>query len=862
MEKYNHKKIEEKWQKRWAGGRIYQANLDKAKKPFYNLMMFPYPSAEGLHVGNMYAFVHSDAYGRFKRLQGYDLFEPIGLDGFGIHSENYAIKIKEHIKDVSVRTEKHFYKQLHMIGNAYDWSRTVETYKPNYYKWTQWLFLQMHEKGLAYRKKSSVNWCPSCKTVLSDEQVITGRCERCSSETEKRQMEQWFWRITDYAEKLLRNLETIDWSEEVKTIQKNWIGKSEGAMVKFKIRSVGSGGLPPLHTSGLKREKGRGAGAPQPTVEYSLDVFTTRPDTLFGATYMVVCPEHELIRNQESGIRNHKEVMKYVEESKKKSDLERTDLAKEKTGVKIKGLVAINPVNNKEIPIFVADYVLAEYGTGAIMAVPAHDERDWEFAKKYSLKIIPVVIPKDQEIWVSPSTKKDKAIQAMISMVSTSIIEQGAMPGDGVNINSDFLNEMETKDAKKTIIKWLAKEGFGKAVVSYKLRDWCISRQRYWGPPIPMIECAKCGWVPVPEKDLPVLLPEMDDFLPDGTGKGPLNKIKEFVNITCPKCSGPAKRETDVSDPFVDSSWYFMRYLCTDFNNRALDKKRLAKWMPVDMYIGGKEHSVLHLLYSRFVTMVMHEQGFAPEAEPYKQFRAHGLLIAEGAKISKSKGNIVNPDEYIEKFGADAVRMYLMFLGDMRQGGDWRDSGIRGMYKFVNRIFNFSNKTNSKSQIPNNEIRKLLHKTIKGVGEDLENLKFNTAIAKLMILVNKIQETGCTKEEFSKFIILLSPFAPHLAEELWEKLGYVAGETPAPTESIFKQKWPEYDKKLVKDETINLVVQVNGKLRATIEVDADISEEEAKKVAQESNKIEKWIEGKKIVKMIFVKGRLVNIVVK
>jgi len=793
MLKYDHKKIEKKWQKEWTEEKIYQVDLDKVKKPYYNLMMFPYPSAEGLHIGNMYAFVHSDAYGRFMRLQGYDVFEPIGLDGFGIHSENYAIKIKEHIKDVSNRTEKNFYNQLHMIGNAYDWTRTVETYKPNYYKWTQWLFLKMYEKELAYRKKSSVNWCPSCKTVLSNEQVIAGKCERCESQTEKKDMEQWFWRITDYAEKLLNNLETIDWSEDVKTIQKNWIGKSEGALVKFNVSKQ----------------------------KYVLEVFTTRPDTLFGCTYMVVCPEHELLEQFKSEIKNWDEVKKYISQAKRKSDLDRTDLNKDKTGVEIKGLMAVNPVNNQEIPIYAADYVLADYGTGAIMAVPAHDQRDMEFAQKFKLPIIKVLKT-----------------------------EEKCFVGESIAINSGFLNGLETKKAIKEITDWLTKKKLGQKSVNYKLRDWCVSRQRYWGPPIPMIHCQKCGWVPVSEKDLPIELPEMDDFLPDGSGKGPLNKIKDFVNTTCPKCNGPGQRETDVSDPFVDSSWYFMRYLCTEFDDKALDKKRLKKWMPVDMYIGGKEHSVLHLLYSRFVTMIMHELGYVPEEEPYKQFRAHGLLISEGSKISKSKGNIINPDKYIDKFGADAVRMYLMFLGDMRQGGDWRDSGIRGMHKFIVRIYDLLSRINKKSD---KKTERLLHKTIKGVEQDLKRLKYNTAIAKLMILVNKIQESGCSKDLLSKFAILLSPFGPHLAEELWESLGN--------KESILKQKWPQFDKKLIQEQAWQLIIQINGKVRDKIEVKQGITEKEVKQLALSSDKIKKWLDNKKPKKVIYIPNRLVNLVI-
>jgi leucyl-tRNA synthetase len=804
--KYDHKKIEKKWQKYWEENKLNRVDLDKVKKPFYNLMMFPYPSAEGLHVGNMYAFVHSDAYGRFMKLQGNDVFEPIGLDGFGIHSENYAIKIKEHIKTVSQRTEKHFYEQLHMIGNQYDWSRTVETYKPNYYKWTQWLFLQMYKKGLAYRAQAPVNWCPSCKTVLSDEQVIGGRCERCNSETEKKQMEQWFFKITDYAERLLKNLEWIDWSEPVKIGQRNWIGKSEGASLKFLV-----------------------VGSPE-----TIEVFTTRPDTLFGATFMVLCPEHQLIENFKDKIENLKEVKEYIKKAQQKSDLERTDLNKDKTGIEIKGVKAINPVNNKEIPIFVADYVLSGYGTGAIMAVPAHDERDWEFAKKYGIEIIEVV-------------KGGQDVQ------------QEVYTGPGVGINSEFLNNLETKEAIAKMTEWLEKKKIGKGAVNYKLRDWCVSRQRYWGPPIPMIYCEKCGWQPVPEKDLPVFLPEMDNFLPDGSGKGPLNKIKEFVETTCPKCGGTARRETDVSDPFVDSCWYCLRYPSTEFDDQPFDKNRLAKWMPVNMYIGGKEHTVLHLLYSRFITMVMHDLGYVKEEEPFKRFFAHGLLIKEGTKMSKSKGNIINPDEYIEKFGADSVRLYLMFLGDVKQGGDWRDSGMAGMFRFTNRVWKIAEKlAKSKNEKTADEnILKAAHKAIKKVGDELESVKFNTAIAAIMEYVNVLYEAQAAKKEIGKDAIailaqLLAPFAPFMAEEIWNQLGN--------KKSIFAEKWPEYDAKLIKDESIELVVQINGKVRGKFFVPVDISEGEAKKLALADETIKKWLEDKEPKKIIFVKGRLLNIV--
>jgi len=840
--KYNHKEIEKRWQEKWEKEGIYRVDLDKAPKSFYNLMMFPYPSAEGLHVGNMYAFVHSDVYGRFMRLMGKDVFEPIGLDGFGIHSENYAIKIGEHIKDVSARTEKRFYNQLRIIGNAYDWSRKLETYNPNYYKWTQWLFLKMYEKGLAYRKGASVNWCPECKTVLSDEQVVSGKCERCDSIVEKKQMDQWFFKITDYAEKLLNNLDWLDWTEEVKTIQKNWIGRSEGVNFKFQISNF----------------KTNSKSQTQNPKSY-LEVFTTRIDTIFGCTYLVVAPEHELFKNQELRIKNQKEVEEYINKIKNKSDLERTDLNKDKTGVELKGIKAVNPFNGKEVPIFVADYVLGHYGTGAVMAVPAHDERDYEFAKKYNLPAKKVVLPEALQVKIVDSRSRAMGAQNTIR------VETDLFTGNGILIDSGEFSGLTSEEAREKMAKWLEEKKLGGKKINYKLRDWCVSRQRYWGPPIPMIECEKCGWVPVPEKDLPVELPDMDDFLPDGSGKGPLNKVEGFVNTICPKCGGPAKRETDVSDPFVDSCWYYMRYLCTDFSDKALDKERLKKWMPVDMYIGGKEHSVLHLLYSRFITMVMHELGYAQEEEPFKKFRAHGLLIKDGAKMSKSKGNVINPDDYIEKYGADTVRMYLMFLGDMRQGGDWRDDGVNGMHKFVNRIYSvFEKIKDGESDI---EIKKLVHKTIKTVKEDLENLKYNTAISKLMVFVNNIQESNCGKEDFGKFLIILAPFAPHMAEELYEKLGSSSAPSSAKAtagkkaESIFKQKWPEYDSELIKEKEIDIPIQINGKVRDMIKVSVDAAEDDIKKMALEQTKIKKWLGDKDPKKVIYVKGRMVSIVI-
>ncbi|MBU2101665.1 leucine--tRNA ligase [Patescibacteria group bacterium] len=818
--RYPFSKTEKKWTKKWLDTRIYEPDLDKAKKPFYNLMMFPYPSAEGMHVGNAYAFTGSDIYGRYKRMQGHDVFEPIGLDGFGIHSENYALKMNTHPAEQAEVSEKRFFKQLQEIGNGFAWEERLATFHPDYYKWTQWIFIQMWKQGLVERKKSSVNWCPSCKTVLADEQVVSGRCERCSTDVTKKELEQWFFKITDYAEKLLGNLEKLDWSENIKIAQNNWIGKSEGALVQFPITEL----------------------------EEKIEIFTTRPDTIFGATYMVLAPEHPLVQKLENKISNKKAVEDYITKTKSKTENERIADIKSKTGVELKGVRALNPVNQKEIPIWIADYVLASYGTGAIMAVPGQDERDWEFAEEFKLPIVRTVEP--------PKNFKGNAYLE-----------------DGPAINSDFLDGLDINGAKVKIIKWLKDKNYGESKVNYHLRDWLISRQRYWGAPIPMIYCKKCDWQPAPLKDLPILLPKLKDFRPKGTGEAPLASSSAFYKTKCPKCKGPARRETDVSDTFLDSSWYFYRYINMDKKKEAFNKVRVKKWLPVDMYIGGAEHAVLHLLYSRFLAMAFKDMGLIDFEEPFTALRSHGMIIKEGAKMSKSKGNVVVPDEYIRKFGADTLRMYLMFIGPFQEGGDWRDGGITGIDRFLNRIWNyfesreeFSKKYPSASNSSaREEILPIFHQTIKKVGEDIEDLKYNTAISQLMILFNKMEEplgdrkgpakgfAALNSEEHGDFLKLLAPFTPFITEELWEKLGNKY--------SVHQQEWPEYkDKNLITDE-ISLIIQVNGKLRGTIQVAREVNEKEATEIARGIDSVKTALGKKKVKKTIFVSGRLINFVI-
>ena len=799
MERYDHQKIEVKWAKIWEKNKTWKVDLAKAKKPYYNLMMFPYPSAEGLHVGNVYAFVGSDIHGRFARMQGNDVFEPMGFDSFGIHSENFAIKQGTHPKEQTTKNITHFTKQLKQLGSLFDWEHSVTTSEPEYYKWTQWLFLQLYKAGLAHKKEAPVEWCPSCKTVLANEQVIEGKCERCSTEVIQKELEQWFFKITKYADRLLKNLEWIDWSEKTKIAQRNWIGRSEGTTIKFKV--VDS--------------------------KYEVEVFTTRVDTLYGATFIVLAPEHPIV----DSLKNVKEVQEYVERAKQKTELERKAEGKEKTGI-FSGLYAINPLSEEKIPVWIADYALIGYGTGALFG-DAHDERDVEFARKYSIPLKPTIITGDKE-------KDEKILKLKECFI-----------GYGTLVNSGSFTGLSSKEAIIKVREWLIKKGRGGGKVTYHLRDWLISRQRYWGPPIPIIYCVKCGTIPVPEKDLPVLLPDVEDFRPTGTGKSPLASVTSFVETTCPECKGPAKRETDVSDTFLDSAWYFFRYPSVEFEDEPFDKIRTKKWLPVDMYIGGHEHAVLHLLYTRFVTMALKDMGHIEFEEPFLKFRAHGLITKEGTKMSKSKGNVVNPDEYFKTHGADTIRTYLMFIGPLAEGGDWSDKGIVGISRFFNRLWNFQENFKAPKQ-ESNELEVARNQTIKKVTEDLEGLRYNTAIAALMEYSNGFLKNPPTKEQFNTLLILLSPFAPHLTEELWGKLGNKG--------SVHEQPWPTYDVKALEEKIVRLVVQVNGRVRDILEVSPGIKEKEAVALALKQEKIKKWFPTGKPKNIVFVKGKLLNLV--
>jgi leucyl-tRNA synthetase len=820
---YDHTNTEEKWRKAWEKSHIDVAPVDVAAKPFYNLMMFPYPSAEGLHVGNMYAFTGSDIYGRFKKMGGYDVFEPIGLDGFGIHSENYALKAGRHPMDHAARTEKNYYAQLARIGAMFDWIRTLTTYDPDYYKWTQWLFVQMVKHDLAYRGAAQVNWCPSCKTVLADEQVIDGRCERCGNIVYKRPLEQWFFRITAYAEKLLQNSFSLDWTGKVKTAQQRWIGKKEGIDITYPV--VG--------------EDGGSFG--------EITCFTTRPDTNFGATFVVIAPEHELVTRMLGVLKNKKTVTaikKYVSLTNGKSEAERKEEGRKKTGIAT-GLFAVNRLNSERMPIYVSDFVLTGVGSGAVVGVPAHDARDMEFAHAFNLPIKTVIDEKS-----------------------------------GNMINSEFLNGLGTDEAIADMVGHLEKKGWGKRTTTYHLRDWIISRQRYWGPPIPMIYCEACkrsgkgaqphmpGWWTVPEKDLPVLLPRIEDYKPGDDGVAPLAKHAEFYQVKCPDCGGNARRETDVSDTFLDSSWYFLRYPSVHTAGSGqvpFDPEMTKKWLPVAMYTGGAEHSVLHLMYSRFVTMALHDWGYVDFDEPFEHFYAHGLVIKDGAKMSKSKGNVVNPDNYIKLYGADALRLYLMFMGPYSEGGDFRDSAMEGMARWIGRVWRMAQTSIKKPADRSDELVSALNKLVKKVTEDMEKRRYNTAIASMMEFTNFVADHGGAvgESELNTFILLLAPFAPYITEELWAQIHKVSENTFSISKSVHTQPWPTYDALQVRELEITLIVQVNGKLKERLTVSSAQAANEAvvTKKAHASEKIQAVLQGKKVKKTIFVPGRLINFVV-
>ncbi len=807
---YDPNGIERKWQRIWQERGTNSTDIENAARPFYALMMFPYPSAEGLHVGNLFAFTGNDIYGRFQRLMGHNVFEPLGYDAFGIHSENYALKVGKHPMDLIPRNIANFRRQLERAGLMVDWRHELSTTDPRYYKWTQWIFLQLMNQGLAYRKQAAVNWCPNCKTVLANEQVVGGVCERCKTPVEQRSLEQWFFRISDYAPRLLANLDHIDWSETTKTAQRNWIGKSEGAEIGFPATDAEQGGA------------------------CEIRVFTTRPDTIFGATYLVLAPEHPLVGSL-TQTKHRKDVDAYRERTKKQ-DLVTRKTSTEKTGV-FTGSYAVNPATNAQIPIWVADYVLMEYGTGAIMGVPGHDSRDFEFASEFKLPIVRVVC----------GEREDK---------NTPLTEAYTDCDLGTMVNSGPLDGLGVDDAKRRIVEILAAKGAAKAVVNYRLHDWCISRQRYWGPPIPIIYCDSCGVVQVPEKDLPVVLPYVEDFKPDDSGVSPLARHEEWYRVPCPECGKMARRETDVSDTFLDSAWYFLRYPSVGRNDVPFDRELTRKWLPVTSYIGGNEHAVLHLLYSRFITMVLQEAGHLDFEEPYTKFRAHGHIIREGAKMSKTQGNIVNPDEYIEEWGADAFRTYLMFLGPYEQGGDFRDASISGTRRFLDRLF-ASVQTMSDSGEPDPDVMRKLHQTIKKVGDDIPRLSYNTAVAAMMEYMNVLRKGERTphRDEVVPMISLVSPFAPHLAEELWEQTGGTAKAA-----SVFDAGWPQFDASLATEDSIELVVQVNGRVRAKIRVARDIDQTGAVEAAMSDATVARFASGAP-KKIIFVPGRLLNIVV-
>ncbi len=800
---YDYAQIEKKWQGIWDEKQTFAAKDDYSLPKFYGLVEFPYPSGQGLHVGHPRSYTAIDIVCRKKRLEGYNVLYPMGWDAFGLPTENFAIKNHVHPAEVTKKNIANFKRQLKSLGFSFDWSREINTTDPEYYKWTQWIFLQLYKKGLAYKKKMSVNWCTSCKCVLANEEVVNGHCERCGSEVIHKEKSQWMLKITDYAEKLLEGLDEVDFIDRVKTQQRNWIGRSYGTQVKFST-NIGD----------------------------TFEVFTTRADTLFGVTYMVMSPEHPLINKWADKITNMDEVTAYKQEAAKKSDFERTELAKDKTGVKISGVTAINPVNGKEVPIFIADYVLISYGTGAIMAVPAHDTRDWEFAKKFGLPIIEVVAG-GEDVQKAPYTEC----------------------ATGKLVNSGFLNGMSVEDAKKAIQEWLTERNLGERKTNYKLRDWVFSRQRYWGEPIPIVHCDKCGYVPVPESELPLVLPNVDSYEPTDNGESPLAKMTDWVNTTCPHCGRPAHRETDTMPQWAGSSWYFLRY-CDPHNDKALASPEALKyWTPVDWYNGGMEHTTLHLLYSRFWHKFLYDIGVVPSPEPYAKRTSHGMILGEnGEKMSKSRGNVVNPDEIVRDYGADTMRVYEMFIGDFEKAAPWSQSSIKGSKRFLDKVWALSDKL-TEGDSYRTELESAFHRTIKKVTEDIEGLKMNTAIAALMSLLNDIQGFGGINEaEFKTYLILLNPFAPHMTEELWQQAGFEG--------MLNEAEWPKYDEAKCADSTVEIAVQVNGKIKARISVAADISAPDAIAAAKADGAVTAAIEGKSIIKELYVPKKLVNIVVK
>ena len=801
--KYDHKQVEKKWQDIWDEKQCFKAENGSDKEKFYALVEFPYPSGQGLHVGHPRSYTALDIVARKKRMQGYNVLYPMGWDAFGLPTENFAIKNHVHPAEVTKKNIARFKSQLKSLGLSFDWSREINTTDPSYYKWTQWIFLQLFKKGLAYKKEMSVNWCTSCKCVLANEEVVNGVCERCGSEVVHKTKSQWMLAITKYAQRLIDDLDDVDYIERVKIQQKNWIGRSTGAEVDFKT-----------------------------TEGDTLTVYTTRPDTLFGATYMVISPEHPMIEQWADKLNNIADVRAYREEAARKSDFERTELNKDKTGVKLEGVAAINPVNGKQIPIFVSDYVLMGYGTGAIMAVPAHDDRDWEFAKKFGCEIIEVVSG-GEDVQKAAFTAKDET---------------------GILVNSDFLNGKTVKDAIPAMIEWLGEKGIGRAKVQYKLRDWVFSRQRYWGEPIPIVKCDKCGYVPLPEDQLPLELPNVHTYEPTDNGESPLAHMTDWVNTTCPCCGGPAKRETDTMPQWAGSSWYFLRYM-DPHNDKALaSKEALEYWSPVDWYNGGMEHTTLHLLYSRFWHKFLYDIGVVPTREPYAKRTSHGMILGEnGEKMSKSRGNVVNPDEIVDVYGADTMRLYEMFIGDFEKAAPWSPKSIKGCRRFLERVWSLAEKVQDGDEY-SKEHEALMHRTIKKVGEDADSLKANTAIAALMTMLNEFYDKGVNKAEYKTFLALLNPFAPHITEELWQQLGETGLLSVAP--------WPAYDEAKTVESTVEMAVQVNGKLKGTIKLAADADKQAAIDAALAEEKVQHAIEGKQIVKQIVVPGKIVNLVVK